>query len=177
MTALDPTAIRALRSLYAEIPDVECKGLCITACRTRIDMSGLERERIERRIGRPLPLAMSRVEGLPCPMLDHSRCTIYGLRPVVCRLYGVVESMICPHGCLPPGGRHFTDDEALDFMVRAMEIGGSPHGDVRQARALLEHLPEAKPLFARVMRGDRAARDEVAALIQARFPDGVPLDE
>jgi Fe-S-cluster containining protein len=173
VNALTPASARALRNIYAQIPDLHCKGLCANSCRTRIDMSTAELERIEGVSGRRLPESMFQREGLVCPLLEDDRCTVYGVRPTVCRLWGVAESMPCRHGCTPDGGRLLTDDEAMELQLQTLEVGGARHGgDTARARLLLQQVPELKPLMARVMRGDRAARDEMAALVRKRFPDG-----
>lgn len=176
VNALTPTSARALRNIYSQIPDLHCKGLCANSCRTRIDMSTAEQERIERTIGESLPESMFQREGLVCPLLEDDRCTVYGVRPTVCRLWGVAESMPCRHGCTPDGGKLLTDDEAMELMLQAADAGGARHGDTARARALLQQLPEMKPLMARVLRGDRAARDEMAALVRKRFPTGFPTE-
>jgi hypothetical protein len=40
-----------------------------------------------------------------CPALKDGRCSVYDVRPTLCRLWGVVEDMPCPWGCVPDGGR------------------------------------------------------------------------
>jgi Fe-S-cluster containining protein len=177
VNALTPASARALRNVYAQIPDLHCKGLCANSCRTRIDMSVAEKERIEGNIGRKLPQYMFDVAGETCPLLANDACTVYGLRPVVCRLWGAAESMPCPHGCAPEGGTLLTDDEALELMLRALEVGGARYGDTARARKLLHQLPEMRPLMARVLRGDYTAGPEMAALVRKRFPRGVPTED
>jgi hypothetical protein len=177
VNALNPTSARALRNVYAQIPDLHCKGLCANSCRTRIDMSVAERERIEGITGARLPERMFQREGLVCPLLHEDRCTVYGVRPTVCRLWGVAESMPCPHGCVPDGGRLLTDDEAIELQLQALDAGTPRSGDTDRARRLLQQLPELKPLLARVLRGDRAARDEASALVRKRFPDGFTAEQ
>ncbi|MGI5292949.1 hypothetical protein ACQEVF_57900 [Nonomuraea polychroma] len=34
-----------------------------------------------------------------CPALHEGRCSTYDLRPAICRGCGVVDGMLCPHGC------------------------------------------------------------------------------
>lgn len=39
-------------------------------------------------------------EHLKCPYRGKlTGCTVYELRPFVCRVYGVVPGLPCPHGC------------------------------------------------------------------------------
>jgi hypothetical protein len=110
---------RGLRELWAKIPPVkDCKGLCANSCGP-IECSSEERRLIEERTGRPLE---ARPPGLTCSMLKNGRCTVYSIRPVICRLWGAVESMPCPQGCRPE--RMLSDREGLEIMVAAMRLAG-----------------------------------------------------
>ena len=57
--------------------------------------------------------------------LQEGRCTIYDDRPLVCRLWGAAENLICPFGCKPD--RYLTEAEAVDLMSRMNELGGDMH--------------------------------------------------
>ena len=59
---------------------------------------------------------------LTCPMLKDNKCSIYDKRPLICRLYGVVENMKCRFGCKPT--RYLTNKEgvALVSAVKKLEI-------------------------------------------------------
>lgn len=125
MSARHPTraeAIEALEDLYAQLPTVECKGLCYDTC-TAIDASELERERLrERGIELPVALAHNRLKEIiasgttpRCPALGPlNTCTVYDGRPFLCRAFGAVydrrllnpahtQPMMCDHGCIPEG--------------------------------------------------------------------------
>ena len=74
---------------------------------------------------------MERVSGKPhaldidtfrCAYLQEGRCTIYNDRPLVCRLWGAAENLICPFGCKPD--RYLTEAEAVDLMQRMGDLGG-----------------------------------------------------
>ncbi|WP_053065362.1 YkgJ family cysteine cluster protein [Micromonospora sp. RV43] len=108
-----------LEQIYAELPEIECQGLCSASCNA-IVMSAAERQRIRERGVDIAPLDM------PCPALSQfNRCTVYDARPLICRLYGLVEQMACPWGCRPQGG--FVDDATAHWMLRRVEkIGGKP---------------------------------------------------
>lgn len=136
-------------------------------------MSVTEVDRIERFTGTTLPGWMFEEGAQCCPLLEHDRCTVYRLRPVICRLWGAAESMPCPHGCVPDSGQLLSDDEALDLMFRALETGGARSGEVARYRTLLLEMPELKPLLARMMRGDASAYAEGARLVRKQFPHGV----
>lgn len=36
-----------------------------------------------------------------CPALVENRCTVYDVRPTICRLWGAGPGMACPWGCEP----------------------------------------------------------------------------
>ena len=54
---------------------------------------------MEAAAGRPLEFT----SGLTCGYLDqvNKRCTVYAVRPMICRLWGVTTDMACPWGCQP----------------------------------------------------------------------------
>jgi Fe-S-cluster containining protein len=89
-----------LDDLYAQVPDVGCKGLCVNSCGS-VAMSPEEQRRIAER-GVHLPLLAAFVDH--CPALRNGRCSVYEVRPMVCRLWGAVEGMKCPFGCAPVFG-------------------------------------------------------------------------
>ena len=88
---------------YARIPDPECKGLCSESCHS-VAMTPAERRRVYAATGLRLPLVYADLD-VPCAALDgDGRCRAHQVRPTVCRLWGAVEEMPCPHGCRPEGG-------------------------------------------------------------------------
>jgi len=92
------TATRAkVETIWNRIPNVKCKGLCGQSCGP-IMMSDVEEAIIRDKLGfLPdfLPLSLT------CPMYELGGCSIYKIRPAICRLYGCVSQMCCPHGCQP----------------------------------------------------------------------------
>lgn len=109
-----------LDALYAELPTIACQGLCSDSCGP-IEMSVRERRRIEEKHG-PVSCGF----GASCTMLDgQRRCRAYAERPLICRLWGLMESMPCHYGCKPEPG-YLTDAESFLFLTKADEIGGSP---------------------------------------------------
>lgn len=131
----------AMDALYAELPTMKCRGLCFDHCGP-IVLSAEEWQRIKERKGN--------VQAGPdhvCPMLNPAgRCTVYEIRPMICRLWGVVDSMRCPHGCKPEAG-YLTVEEGFDFLARAEGISGGgrhcvdPEVEVRLMRAFGRQLP------------------------------------
>lgn len=118
------------RALVAGLPDVECKRLCARYCRS-VPVSPAELillERVKAKDGvrvRTMPapgqeplVFLHKAAGDPtCPMLKMGDCTVHEMRPLICRFYGVVESMPCVHGCKPT--RWLSDEEA-DALYKKM---------------------------------------------------------
>jgi hypothetical protein len=133
----DQERIRRLEALYRRIPAIDCRGLCQECCGP-IEMTPTERARIARRgVDIPLPMAAAVAAQLTCPALTaEGRCSVYNIRPLICRLWGVAESMPCPYGCEPE--RWLGDREAYSLMMDGMEAGGwSQPADVDEMRRLL----------------------------------------
>lgn len=110
---------RTLDEIYREIPDIPaCDGRCVDACGP-IAMTTGEWDRIQRLKGFTPKLR----DPMVCPMLSPTgRCTVYTVRPYICRLWGTVAEMKCPHGCQPE--RWITRDEAQDIFDRIMAVAG-----------------------------------------------------
>lgn len=97
--------------IYAELPTLVCRGKCAESCGP-IAMSPLERERVTATAGREPDFD----ETLTCNLLVDERCSAYAVRPTICRLWGLVESMPCLWGCKP--SRYLSDAEGYDFLRR-----------------------------------------------------------
>lgn len=104
-----------LKKIYKKIPKIACKGLCHNQC-TIIAVSKIEREMIEKRLNfdpfievimhddnfgdSRQSLTKAAPENIRCPMLDaNNRCSIYDIRPFLCRIFGVINGLKCDHGC------------------------------------------------------------------------------
>ena len=115
---------RRIAELWAEVPTIACKGRCPSSCGP-IDASRAER-RILREHGirlRALPLLdVACGEVRTCPALVDGRCSVYAVRPLICRLWGVVESMPCPWGCKPE--RYLSDAQARALLLAAARLRG-----------------------------------------------------
>lgn len=98
---------------YAMVPGFECKGLCQESCGPVIP-SEAEESRILKRQGAIVDYDK---KTLTCHLLTDGRCEIYADRPLLCRLFGAVKKMRCPHGCAPVNGLMTTREEN-----RAMEL-------------------------------------------------------
>ncbi|MEE8422880.1 MAG: YkgJ family cysteine cluster protein [Dehalococcoidia bacterium] len=101
----------SLRAVYRELPRLECKGLCLEFCGP-VPTSPAERSRIHRAAGRRVITGADAV----CPYLsEQGRCTVYSIRPLMCRLWGMAEGMECPHGCKPD--RPLSREDALKLAT------------------------------------------------------------
>jgi uncharacterized protein len=107
-------ALAALAGLYRQIPTLACQGQCTEACGP-LGLSQLEFVQIQR----ATPLRLAEGKTTACPLLKRGRCTVYAKRPMICRLWGVVENMPCVWGCRPE--RYLTVDEA-DSLMREAEV-------------------------------------------------------
>lgn len=103
---LNPKALDLLDEVYRRLPTVQCQGMCHQACGP-IFLTQTEADRISAHVGRrPLAVvpadAASYEQVPPCPLLTaDKRCSVYAIRPFICRAFGVAEGLLCPYGCKP----------------------------------------------------------------------------
>jgi hypothetical protein len=118
-----------LEALYAQVPEVGCKGLCTDACGP-IDGGPRELVRMAR-AGVKLPpreVAIRKMASTPdnyeCPSLVDGRCSTYAARPMVCHVWGASEDLPCPYGCRPAAGeRLLTSAETMHLLDAATKAG------------------------------------------------------
>lgn len=135
-----------LQALYAQVPEVGCKGLCEASCGS-VTVTAQEQQRIRVRHGMTLPRRGEFVTADRhgrCPALVDQRCSIYEDRPFICRAWGATETLPCPHGCVPARGRLTVEDERrLSGQVLRL-AGHDPDVErraaIRAANQLLEVL-------------------------------------
>lgn len=100
-----------VEQIYARIPKIACQRKCQECCGP-IKCHGVEWERMRAASLVPLDVIGP---NLTCPALHHGACAIYAVRPLICRLWGVVRKMACPWGCQPE--RWLTDSEAAALLA------------------------------------------------------------
>ena len=119
-----------LDKIYKKLPKLNCKGLCTESC-SLIKVGELERKRIKEFLGNDpfipqedfLQTIMSmKKEEWACKLLKDGKCTVYNIRPLICRLFGLVKKMECPFGCVPE--RWLTDEEARSMLKKAKYYEG-----------------------------------------------------
>ena len=107
-----------LDRLYAKLPKLDCKGKCTDSCGP-VAMSTLEHKRVVKRTGEPFICG----KDLRCSMLGaDGRCRVYNIRPLICRLFGLVKKMQCPYGCVPE--RWVSDEEAHKLFDEIRQLAG-----------------------------------------------------
>jgi uncharacterized protein len=139
------TPTEKLEALYRTLPVIACQRKCQAYCGP-ILLSKIEAARLESKRGYlrltssfeaasrlylPLPAVVERelVGLLPdrnfdCVFLEpqFAKCLAYSIRPLVCRLWGMVDTplMRCPHGCVP--SRWVTHEEARKLNEEIIAI-------------------------------------------------------
>ncbi|HTX04073.1 MAG TPA: hypothetical protein VMD07_10365 [Candidatus Acidoferrales bacterium] len=114
-------------ALYARIPRIECRQKCQIYCGAIVQLGAFaeaERPGIERAFREAEVVPPADASPLTCQALDaQGRCTIYPLRPAICRFFGVVEDMECPHGCKPE--RLLSHAEMTEILKALSAIAGA----------------------------------------------------
>jgi Fe-S-cluster containining protein len=85
-----------IEDLYKLIPSFHCKAGCIECC---VDFgvpsrTHIEEERIMEYV-RARGVRRGEATGLRCPYVTAAGCTIYEVRPLICRLYGTSPNYLC----------------------------------------------------------------------------------
>ena len=120
-------------ALMRKVRSLHCKGLCQESCGP-ICFGESERRKVQQYCRErgiefhdltkegALELFLNSVMNdtdETCPYLKDGRCSIYPVRPMICRLWGAVETMRCPFGCVPELG-YLNDEEARGLLTEAM---------------------------------------------------------
>lgn len=109
-----------LRAIWDKVPAMkDCKGKCQASCGP-IPVSGEERELVEQRSGKELDWDP---ESWRCVMLSKTGyCTVYSVRPLICRIWGATEKMPCAFGCEPE--RMLSQIEAMELFKELEALSG-----------------------------------------------------
>ena len=109
-----------IEDLYELIPDFICPEGCHECCksfgvpsRTRV-----EDERL-REFLRAHSMQPGEAQGNTCPYLNERGCSIYPVRPFICRLYGTSPNYLCKMGVTPLRLMHEDEEEELFYLYRA----------------------------------------------------------
>lgn len=120
---------KKLLAIYSKIPSIACKGLCHETC-TIAPSAKIEIRRAKEAYAGVKLFSQSDVMNkmgnvleseIPvCKMLKGGRCTIYRVRPAICRMYGVAKGLECMFGCVPD--RCLSRDEANAIFEEIEEL-------------------------------------------------------
>lgn len=112
----------ALDAIYAELPAIDCQGRCWDSCGP-IEMTMAERQRIQRAGVNIPPGSFYRDGPSMCPALTmFHQCSVYEIRPLICRIWGLSKRLPCTYGCRPE--RYLTEPEAYELLARVWELSG-----------------------------------------------------
>ena len=99
---------RWLRETIDRLPMANCCGCdgCAARCMGGLAITRSEFEAICEYFGGPMFMPAARAYqcmGALCEFKERSspRCIIYPVRPLICRLFGIVEWLPCPMGTVP----------------------------------------------------------------------------
>lgn len=110
IAAIQGSALKKLRILHqateelsnAISPFIACRRSCSACCHYNVHLYPLEAELIEKRTGRKRFREKHPAEdftGLPCVFLKDGECSIYEVRPMVCRKHVALTNS--PYWCAP----------------------------------------------------------------------------
>lgn len=150
-----------LEAIYAQVPDIpDCKGECYRSCGPIAQlgiMTPFEYSQL-----RDAP-RLEQVSPTDCELLDaDKRCSVYGLRPLICRLWGTVDTprMRCPYGCTPT--RWLSVAEADRLSREAIALSGSHSFAFSDTSDAMQAIVQAR---------QAAVRTEVERRLAERQPD------
>jgi uncharacterized protein len=129
MTRTQAQRIADIDRLYARLPRLDCVGRCVDSC-TVIRMTRVERRRIAAAgvdIHPYVPARIKPVDVVPkvrCSALTMlGRCSVYEIRPAICRLWGMTRALQCTYGCVPEGG-YMSEHDAYEWLAEVAEAAG-----------------------------------------------------
>jgi uncharacterized protein len=116
----DHATAAKLDAIYARLPTIACRRVCGRDICGPIFMTVREADRARRAVH-----ASPRTDpDLTCAYLTPGgACRVYGVRPLICRVFGLVKRMSCPHGCVPD--RWMTDQEFVALAREVETVGGA----------------------------------------------------
>jgi hypothetical protein len=117
--------------LLSALPTFRCKEGCFDCCGPVV-ISRLEYMRCIEASGRSAKDIRRQMQDnlkrgvYTCPLLDAEtkRCTVYVVRPAICRLFGVVRGeLVCPHGYGPESSALLEDSQSREILSKVEELG------------------------------------------------------
>jgi len=122
--------VKMLKFLLKRVEALECKGMCTEFCdqsfaigqnedntikefceENEIPFTSLQRNFLE------VP-----EHSLACQYLKAGRCSIYPVRPIVCRVWGAADTLSCPWECKIRGEKKpISENAAYELMTAAFK--------------------------------------------------------
>ena len=110
---------RKLRDLRERIPSFACVPGCHDCCGP-VTASSEEMAQLPVRSDAVRDAALA---DLSCPHLGEDGCTVYGERPLICRLFGTTPRLACPRGMGPERMIDARTERAIHiFLVQTRQV-------------------------------------------------------
>ena len=123
--------LKKIDELLSGLPTFRCKDGCFDCCGP-VKLSRLEYLRCISVSGRTAEEVRKQMQNnlkqgiYICPLLDAEtkRCSVYEVRPAICRLFGVVKGeLLCPHGCAAEASELLSDEQSREILRKVEELG------------------------------------------------------
>jgi Fe-S-cluster containining protein len=110
--------LATLDDLLKGVPTFTCKEGCSDCCGI-VPMTRLEWKRIQERTG----ITKQYDENGNCNLLKDGKCSVYDIRPAICRIFGASTEprLQCPHGC--KSERLLTAKETDGLIMQVDRLG------------------------------------------------------
>lgn len=127
----DAAKLTKIDALLDKLPTFKCKEGCFDCCGP-VELSRLEYQRCVQASGRTAEDIRRQMQDnikqgtYLCPLLDveTGKCTVYEVRPTICRLFGVVrQELVCPHGYAPEDSVMLSNQQAREILRKVEELG------------------------------------------------------
>ena len=112
-----------VEDIYDLIPELICKKGCYECCKNFgvPSRTQVEDERIKKFL-RDHSMQLGVAQGHTCPYLDEDLpeggCSIYPVRPLICRLYGTSPNYRCKIGVMPVRPLEEDEEEEIFYLYR-----------------------------------------------------------
>ena len=108
-----------IQDLYAQIPEVPCLPGCTACCQAFgvPSQTKIETRRIKRYLNEN-GIIFKLAEGTTCPYVSDRGCTIYPVRPFICRLFGAAPNLQCHLDARPLTLLHEDEEEEIWHLYR-----------------------------------------------------------
>ncbi len=116
--------------ILSTIPAFKCKEGCADCCGP-IQLSRLEYHRCVKASGRTAQDVRQHMERnlrqqtYQCPLLNKktNQCSVYEVRPAICRIFGTTKDLPCPHGYAPDAAHMLSEEKAREILSLVNELG------------------------------------------------------